>query len=67
MGSFNRASAYIIKELTLLPFVSPGKVPKLINSLFNMAEAFVLPERRERNYLRIVKARPKRYTGKKVK
>ena len=65
--SFNRASAYIIKELTLLPFVSPGKIPKVINSLLDMAEAFVLPERRERSYPRMVKARPKRYAEKKSK
>jgi len=65
--SFNRASAYIIKELTLLPFVSPGKIPKVINSLLDMAEAFVLPERRERSYPRMVKARPKRYAEKKGK
>jgi len=65
--SFNRASAYIIKELTLLPFVSPGKIPKVINGLLDMAEAFVLPERRERSYPRMVKARPKRYVEKKSK
>ena len=65
--SFNRASAYIIKELTLLPFVSPGKIPKVINSLLGMAEAFILPERRERSYPRMVKARPKRYAEKKSK
>ena len=65
--SFNRASAYIIKELTLLPFVSPGKIPKVINGLLDMAEAFVLPERRERSYPRMVKTRPKRYAEKKSK
>ena len=65
--SFNRASACIIKELTLLTFVSPGKIPKVINSLLDMAEAFVLPERRERSYPRMVKARPKRYAEKKSK
>jgi len=67
--SFNRASAYIIQELCMLPFVSPGKVPKVISCLLEMAEAFVLPERRERSYPRMVKARPQRYAvrrGKKV-
>ena len=62
--SFNRASAYIIHELTMLPFVSPGKIPKVVNSLLEMAEAFVLPERRERSYPRMVKVRPKRYAEK---
>ncbi len=65
--SFSRASAYIIGELAMLPFVSPGKIPKVINGLIAMAEAFVLPERRERAYPKIVKARPKRYPEKKGK
>lgn len=65
--SFNRASAYIIHELTILPFVSPGKIPKVVNSLLDMAEAFVLPERRERSYPRVVKVRPKRYAERKPK
>jgi hypothetical protein len=65
--SFNRASAYIIQELTMLPFVSPGKVPKIINSLLGIAEAFLLPERRERSYPRVVKDRPKRYAERKPK
>jgi len=65
--SFNRASAYIIHELTMLPFVSPGKIPKVVNSLLEMAEAFVLPERRERSYPRMVKVRPKRYAEKRSK
>lgn len=65
--SFNRASAYIIHELTMLPFVSPGKIPKVVNSLLDMAEAFVLPERRERSYPRVVKVRPKRYAERKPK
>jgi len=65
--SFNRASAYIIQELCQLPFVSPGKIPKVIGGLLDMAEAFVLPERRERSYPRIVKARPKRYAEKRSK
>ena len=64
---FNLASAYIIQELTMLPFVSPGKIPQVVNSLLDMAEAFVLPERRERSYQRIVQARPKRYAEKRSK
>jgi hypothetical protein len=39
---FNRASAYILGELRLLPFFSPGKIPKVINGFLDMAEAFVL-------------------------
>jgi hypothetical protein len=35
--------------------------------LLDMAEAFVLPERRERSYPRMVKARPKRYPERKPK
>ena len=65
--SFSRASAHIIKELTMLPYVSPGKVPSVVLGLERMAEAFILPERRERNYPRIVKSRSKRYPEKKPK
>ncbi|MFT5925268.1 MAG: hypothetical protein ACI9LE_002274, partial [Paraglaciecola sp.] len=36
------ASAYILGELRLLPFFSPGKIPKVINGFLDMAEAFVL-------------------------
>ena len=65
--SFNRALAYIVGELAMLLFVSPGKIPKVINGLIDMVEAFVLPERRERAYPRIFKARPKKYSEKKGK
>ena len=65
--SFSRASAHIIQELTMLPFVSPGKIPTVLNNLLCMAEAFLLPERRERCYPRMVKARPKRYPEKRSK
>jgi IS4 transposase len=59
--SFSQASAYIIKELTLLPAVSPGRVPEVVRHLTEMAPAFVLPHRRERQYPRAVKKRPQRY------
>lgn len=63
--SFNRASAYIIQELSMLLFVSPGKIPKVVSSLLDMTEAFVLPDRRKRSYPRMVKA--KRYSEKRSK
>jgi len=45
---FNHISAYIIQELSQLLFiVSLGKVLKVVDSLLDMAAAFVLPERRE--------------------
>jgi len=59
--SFNQAAAYLIRELTLLPSVSPGRIPEVINHLTEMAQAFVLPGRRERSYPRAVKKRPQRY------
>jgi IS4 transposase len=65
--SFSRASAHIIKELTMMPNVSPGNIPKIIGQLLDMAEAFVLPERRERSFPRVVKKRPQRYAEKKPK
>ncbi len=62
--SFNQAAAYIIRELTMLPAVSPGRIPLVINNLTAMAKAFVLPDRRERSYPRIVKKTPQRYQVK---
>lgn len=59
--SFSQATAFIIKELTLMPAVSPGRIPAVIKNMFAMARAFVLPHRRERQYPRAVKRRPQRY------
>lgn len=59
--SFNQAAILIIKELTIMPAVSPGKVPQVINQMMAMAQAFVLPGRRERSYPRAVKKRPQKY------
>ena len=59
--SFAQATAFLIKELTLMPAVSPGKIPEVIQRLTAMAPAFVLPQRRERNYPRAVRKRPQKY------
>lgn len=59
--SFTLAANFIIKELTLMPAVSPGRIPEVIRSIQEMAPAFVLPHRRERKYPRMVKRRPQRY------
>jgi len=63
--SFHQAAHWIIKELTVLPWVSPGRVPGVIQSMLEMAPAFVLPERRERSYPRSVRPRPKKYPTKR--
>lgn len=63
--SFSQSYGFIIKELTMLPAVSPGKVPAVINDMMAMARAFVLPHRRERSYPRAVKKRPQKYPTKK--
>lgn len=36
--SFSRASAHIIKELMIMPSVSPGNIPKVIGQLLDMAK-----------------------------
>lgn len=59
--SFNQAAILIIKELTIMPAVSPGKVPQVINEMIAMGQAFVLPGRRERSYPRAVKMRTRKY------
>lgn len=58
---FKQASLYLTAQLSLLPAVSPGKIPKIINEILAMAESFVLPGRRERHYPRAVKKKPQRY------
>ena len=65
--SFSRASAYIIQQLSIMPPLSPGKIPKAVNDMLNMAKSFLLPERGERSCPRIIKSRSKRYPEKKEK
>ena len=57
--------AYLIHELSWLPFVSPGNVPARVAELGKQAEQFILPTRRERSYPRWVKARPQKYAIRK--
>lgn len=60
--SFKQASHYLVGQLHMLVNISPGKVPKVMAQMLEMASAFVLPERRERSYPRAVKRRPQRYS-----
>lgn len=63
--SFSQAAGYLINELTLLPAVTPGNIPRVIKSMLDMAPAFLLPHRRERHYPRAVKRRPQKYPVKR--
>lgn len=63
--SFHQAAHWLIKELTILPWISPGRVPGVVQSMLDMAPSFVLPERRERSYPRSVRRRPQKYPTKK--
>lgn len=51
----------LIKQLTLLPAVSPGRVPAVIKYLTEMAPTFILPHRGEHSYPRAVKRKPQKY------
>ncbi|MGL5039818.1 MAG: IS4 family transposase [Aeromonas sp.] len=64
--SFHMASVYLIHELSYMPYLSPGTIPKRVAELEKQAEQFVLPARRERSYPRCVKPRPQRYSVKKA-
>ncbi|WOE67259.1 IS4 family transposase [Aeromonas allosaccharophila] len=64
--SFHMASVYLIHELSCMPYLSPGTIPKRVADLEKQAGQFVLPERRERSYPRCVKPRPQRYSVKKA-
>lgn len=44
-----------------MPGVSPGRIPEVIRYMQEMASAFVLPHRRERDYPRRVKRKPQRH------
>lgn len=59
--SFKQASHYLVGQLHILVNISPGKIPKVMEQMLEMASAFVLPERRERHYPRAIKKRPQRY------
>lgn len=63
--SFRESSGWLIKQLTQLAGVSPGKVPSVLQEMIAMAPAFVLPIRRERCFPRAVKKRPQRYAVRK--
>ncbi len=59
--SFTLAAAFLIKQLSMLPAVSPGRIPEVVRNITEMAPAFVLPHRRERSFPRAVKPRPQKY------
>lgn len=59
--SFKQASHYLVGQLHLLVHLAPGKISKVMEQMWEMASAFVLPDRRERSYPRAIKRRPQRY------
>ncbi len=48
--SFHMASVYLIHELSYMPYMSSGNIPKRVTELKKQTGQFVLPERRERSY-----------------
>lgn len=59
--SFHGASLHIIHHLSLLPYVTPGNIPKYVMDIEKAAAQFVLPIRRERSYPRVLKCSKNRY------
>jgi len=59
--SFHGASLHIIHHLSLLPYVTPGNIPKYVMDIEKAAAQFVLPMRRERSYPRVLKCSKNRY------
>ncbi|MGF1760377.1 IS4 family transposase, partial [Photobacterium sagamiensis] len=55
----------IVHELTQLPFVTPGNIPKQVMVLEEIAKQFILPARRERSYPRVLKCSKNRYPVRK--
>jgi len=64
--SFHMASVYLIHELSCMPYLSPGTIPKRVAELEKQAGQFVLPERRKRSPPRCVKPRPQLHSVKKL-
>lgn len=52
---FKQSALYLVSQLSILPGVSPGRLPQILKGIVNMAAGFVLPERRQRHYPRAVK------------
>lgn len=65
--SFHGASMHIIYQLTMLPFCSPGNIPKYVMDITKSAKQFLLPGRRERSYPRELKCSKNGYPVKKRK
>jgi IS4 transposase len=63
--SFHGASLHIISHLSMLPFCTPGNIPKYVMDITKAAKQFVLPGRRERSYPRALKCSKNRYPIKK--
>ncbi len=64
---FKQASIFLLSQLQLLPAVAPGRIPEVMNYILDMAESFILPDRKERSYPRAVKKRPSRYATRPLK
>ncbi len=63
--SFKESASYIIFQLATLPYVSPGRVPKVVMNITEMASYFLLPGRRERCYPRCLKSSKQKYPVRK--
>lgn len=63
--SFHGASLHIIHHLSLLPYVTPGNIPKYVMDIEKAAAQFLLPMRRERCYPRELKCSKNRYPLRK--
>lgn len=59
--AFKQSALYLKSQLSILPGVSPGRLPRIIEDIVSMAAGLVLPARRQRHYPRAVKKRPQRY------
>lgn len=63
--SFHIASMSIINILRHTPLESAGNLPKHVEHLLESSKMYVLPEKRQRQCPRVVKARPPKYPKKK--
>ena len=59
--SFHGASLHIIHHLSMLPYATPGNIPKYVMDIGKAAAQFILPDKRERSYPRALKCSKNRY------
>lgn len=60
--SFSESCGMIMRIRVTLQGASPGRIPELMRDPESMGQLVKLPTRREKDFLRVMKERPQKYT-----